>query len=231
MRWALLACALAGQAGCKQILGIEEGVVAFVGHDEDLDGVDDGLDNCPVDPNSAQAENESGIGSVCDPHPETAGDQIAMFLSFYRDQRPQELATGTTAQFSFDTAVLDRTTIETLDRFAASVVSIDLSFGTFVGTDATLELSVGTRKCRIASCNSRICLVADDETKTGTDTFTPGFDVTLALVQTDTMLVCVLTKQGVVVDLPETGVANDHVRVDVKNASMSVKNLIVYDTD
>ena len=60
MRWAVLGWI--GLAGCQQILGFEDGIVATVGHDEDLDSIDDGIDNCPADVNVTQANTEPGIG-------------------------------------------------------------------------------------------------------------------------------------------------------------------------
>lgn len=228
MRWVAITCVLVGVVGCRQILGIEDGVIAVVGHDEDLDGVDDGLDNCPADSNPAQTATEPGIGSVCDPHPEVDGDQVALFLSFFPDGQPDGVEDASIT-YGSDMATIMNAEIRTADSFAASAVTAQLVFGTFIGADAAAEIAVGDRVCRIASCGSRICVYADDGMATGSMTFTPGsIEISLALVQTDTMLACVLAP-SVVVTLPETDIASGRVRVAAASATMAVKNIAIYD--
>lgn len=228
MRWVAITCVLVGVVGCRQILGIEDGVIAAVGHDEDLDGVDDGLDNCPADSNPAQTATEPGIGSVCDPHPEVDGDQVALFLSFYPDGRPDGVEDASIA-YGSDMATIMNAEIRTADSFAASAVTAQLVFGTFIGADAAAEIAVGDRVCRIASCGSRICVYADDGMATGSMMFTPSsIEISLALVQTDTMLACVLAP-SVVITLPETDIVSGRVRVGATAATMAVKNIAIYD--
>jgi len=51
-------------------------------HDEDDDGIDDGCDNCPADPNAAQGDTDGdGVGDACDPRL-TMQDRIAFFDGF-----------------------------------------------------------------------------------------------------------------------------------------------------
>lgn len=228
MRWVAITSVLVGLVGCRQILGLEGGVVATVGHDEDLDGVDDGLDNCPADPNPAQTTTEPGIGSVCDPHPEIDGDQVALFLSFFPDGQPDEVEDANIA-YANDVATITNADIRTADSFSATAVTAQLLFGSFVGAEAAAEIAVGNRVCRIASCGSRICVYADDGMATGSMMFTPSsIEISLALVQTDTMLACVLAP-SVVVTLPETDIASGRVRVGATAATMAVKNIAIYD--
>lgn len=219
--------------GCRQILGIEDGtVLAPVGHDEDADGIDDGLDNCPADSNPSQSATEAGIGTVCDPHPEDEGDRLALFLSFYPTGRPDAIDEEPGVSYDADAATVDDATLRTRSSFTPSVISADLRFGSFVGEEATLTMTVGGHTCRIASCGSRICLQGGNGAMTGSMEFTPSsFEVTLALVQADTMLACVLTKQAVVVSLPATAVASDAVSIDVQNAMMYVESLAIYEVD
>jgi hypothetical protein len=228
VRWVVVLIAL---AGCGQLLGFEEGVVATVGHDEDMDGIDDGLDNCPADVNQTQSATEPGIGRVCDPRPEQEGDQIAMFFSFYPMGAPDALESDEVGvTYTTDMVMIDDTSIRTRETFAPSTIAASMTFGTFVGTEAYVELSVGDRACRIAPCSSRICVVVADGATTSSKEFTPtSFGVTLALVQTETLLACVLPLQDAVVSLATTGSTRDSVRVRVEQASMFVQNLVVYD--
>jgi len=51
-------------------------------HDEDGDGIPDGCDNCPVDPNADQRDSDAdGVGDACDPNP-GSNDRIAYFNAF-----------------------------------------------------------------------------------------------------------------------------------------------------
>jgi hypothetical protein len=49
------------------------------GHDEDGDGIDDALDNCPHIAGSTADGDGDGVGDLCDPHPGTPGDSIGLF--------------------------------------------------------------------------------------------------------------------------------------------------------
>lgn len=51
------------------------------GHDEDGDGYGDACDDCPVDPDPAQADRDGdGVGDACDPFPDSPGDRLALFM-------------------------------------------------------------------------------------------------------------------------------------------------------
>lgn len=60
---------------------------ASVGHDEDGDGVDDAVDNCPHDANGMQrntgetnaGRTPDGVGDSCDPDPDVPGNEILFF--------------------------------------------------------------------------------------------------------------------------------------------------------
>jgi hypothetical protein len=228
VRWIVLASISA--AGCQQILGFEDGIVATVGHDEDLDGIDDGIDNCPADENQTQSNTEPRIGRVCDPRPEQEGDRIAAFFSFFPAGPPAELDSDLGVRYDPDKAWIEDATLRTHEPFAPTVVAAELTFGTFVGVDAFAELSVGNRSCRIASCNSRICIVVADDAETSSKEFTPtALGVTFALVQSDTLFACVLTLQGVAVSLARTERVRETVGVRVEEASMYLENLTIYD--
>lgn len=62
-----------------------------VGHDEDGDGIDDALDNCPHDSNGMQRDfgemnagrTPDGVGDACDPDPDQPGNAILFFDSMH----------------------------------------------------------------------------------------------------------------------------------------------------
>jgi hypothetical protein len=56
---------------------------APIGHDEDLDGIDDGCDDCPeiADPLQADADHDF-VGDVCDPNAQDPHDTLLFFDSF-----------------------------------------------------------------------------------------------------------------------------------------------------
>lgn len=68
--------------------------VAPVGHDEDGDGVDDALDNCPHVSGSAADGDGDGVGDVCDPHPTVGGDHIGLFSTLQPGTSPFDDITG-----------------------------------------------------------------------------------------------------------------------------------------
>jgi hypothetical protein len=56
--------------------------VMLAHHDEDGDGIDDAIDDCPADYDPAQADTDGdGVGDACDPHPNMAIDRIHYFTS------------------------------------------------------------------------------------------------------------------------------------------------------
>jgi len=85
--------AVVALCGCDRVLGLDTvrlhadapadvDCAALVDFDHDC--VADDVDNCPADPNADQADHGDGdgVGDVCDPHPQRAGDSIAYFTTF-----------------------------------------------------------------------------------------------------------------------------------------------------
>ena len=50
-----------------------------VGHDEDLDHIDDGCDLCPATPSTNADADGDGVGDECDSNPTTPGDRMLFF--------------------------------------------------------------------------------------------------------------------------------------------------------
>ena len=80
---ALLLLLVGALCGCNQLLGIHE-IAADCGiHDEDLDGIPDGCDDCPDVANPTQADADGdGVGDACDPAPASPTETIALFEGF-----------------------------------------------------------------------------------------------------------------------------------------------------
>ncbi|MBZ0233991.1 MAG: thrombospondin type 3 repeat-containing protein [Deltaproteobacteria bacterium] len=85
------------------------------GHDEDGDGIDDALDNCPQSANAQQRDlgevnngrEADGVGDICDPDPDLPGNSILLFDGMYAGLVPGRwVATGASA--SGDSLRLDR---------------------------------------------------------------------------------------------------------------------------
>ncbi len=55
----------------------------LAGHDEDGDGIDDAIDNCPHVANVDQANGDGdGVGDICDPYPTQPTETIVLFDPF-----------------------------------------------------------------------------------------------------------------------------------------------------
>lgn len=101
-----LAVPLAFVVGCGRLDfgavsdgGLADGssdTVQPVGHDEDGDGIDDALDNCPHMAASTADSDGDGVGNACDPHPETPGDHISVFSPLTPGTNPFDDITGFT---------------------------------------------------------------------------------------------------------------------------------------
>ena len=242
VRWLLV---LLLSSGCRQLLGLDEGVVVEdappvvdveidmgTGHDEDLDQVGDEQDNCPATVNTDQAMVDD-VGVACDPDPQTLGDRIALFLPFFPAGQPPVL-TGI-GRFEDDyVSMVEQDEIRTLEAFESYSVTADIERVSFVGTAASLELSIGVLTCRVETCGNSICLVADNGLVTSPVPLTMfAVDATLSLTQADGELECALTRgAGMPITTQLQGIgANERVRLKVEKATARIKNLTVYVVD
>jgi len=64
------------QDNCPDLANADQG-------DEDADRLGDACDPCPIDASAADPDGD-GVAGSCDPHPNTAGDKIAVFEGFHR---------------------------------------------------------------------------------------------------------------------------------------------------
>ena len=105
MRVLVLVCGVA--AGCRFGFdaqspshdGAPDGDPIVVGHDEDRDGIDDGLDVCPhiADPGQLDTDGDR-VGDACDPNPTSPIDHLVFFDGFVA-QRSEWSLTGPAPTF------------------------------------------------------------------------------------------------------------------------------------
>ncbi|HEY5943926.1 MAG TPA: hypothetical protein VIV40_00465 [Kofleriaceae bacterium] len=88
MRVVPLVVSALGCAGCDSVWDLEHveaptptRCAAPIGHDEDLDGLDDACDPCPFDVDNAGDADGDGIADGCDPDPDQV-DDVVMFSGF-----------------------------------------------------------------------------------------------------------------------------------------------------
>lgn len=106
-RFLLLLLAACGRIGFRETPEPDAAACIAVGHDEDLDGVDDACDVCPQRADTEQLDRDGDrVGDACDPHPDDPRDQIAAFDPF-TSQRPEWTFPGTQPTFTGDSMLGD----------------------------------------------------------------------------------------------------------------------------
>lgn len=102
--------------------------------DQDGDGIDNTVDNCPHMFNATQPDADAdGVGDACDPRPGTGGDKlyaIGLFTSSFGDWVPDAIANWTLADGFVTTAeaVVDSTSARISLTAAAPRPTLQLSF-------------------------------------------------------------------------------------------------------
>jgi hypothetical protein len=249
VRWLLVLIAC---AGCRQLLGIEDGEVrqdALLpvdmvtpdtpitnGHDEDTDGIADTADNCPTLANTNQAATPPTelVGSACDPRggPGDTGDRIGAFFSFEHPVRPDGLMGGQT--FDMDQARFSGGELATMMQFMATRVSVIVS-DTAIPDDATafVDLRFGNFSCRVGPCAGigTHCLTATGTLSTGETDVIVVSRFRLELDQIGTKLQCryVTAQDTVAAEADITAPDNERVRIRVQNVEIRLDSFIVYD--
>ena len=122
-----------------------------VGHDEDLDGIDDACDVCPhvADPMQLDTDGD-GVGDACDPAPNSPHEHITFFDPF-TGQRPEWSIVGAAAHsFTGDSLLIDA--MGTADEYATLAIVPTTDFfqlgGMVMGGDA------GVRQLTVTADNA-----------------------------------------------------------------------------
>ena len=128
--------------------------VALAHHDEDGDGIDDNVDNCPNVPNVAQGDDDGdGVGDACDPHPALAIDHRVKFdpliafdsswstfgVTAWQDQgdgvrQTQVAAANVVAWWNLGAPITDATVIVTMRDITGSGSANPSNAGVYVVT-------------------------------------------------------------------------------------------------
>ena len=124
--------------------------LAPVGHDEDLDGIDDACDVCPHIPDPDQQDRDGdGVGDACDPNPSSPGDHITFFDPF-TSRRPEWTITGTATQtYTGDSLLMDAT--ETDTTYATLPITPTTDYFELGG--AVMAGAAGTRQLTVTADN------------------------------------------------------------------------------
>ncbi|HEY0251317.1 MAG TPA: hypothetical protein VGC41_07300 [Kofleriaceae bacterium] len=137
--------------GCDDVFGIDHVDPPGCRNgsaDEDLDGVIDGCDPCPADPEDLPVDTDRDqVDDVCDPNPDTFGDSIVLFDGFTTDLHyqttTQSWGHSDDGTYKQGLAVESRS-IVAID--AASNVTLDVLFsqlGDKPGTGGGVSLTLG----------------------------------------------------------------------------------------
>jgi hypothetical protein len=125
--------------GCNQLLGVDPthhvdaAIDAYVDLDEDKDNIRNDIDNCPgiYNPNQADRDGD-GVGDVCDPHPDTAGDKIAATAFFsvdFGDWTPDAFSNWSVHDGAlYSTPSSDGVTVLVSTQVAAPRATIEIGF-------------------------------------------------------------------------------------------------------
>lgn len=129
--WALVVVAATGcRYGFGDVPTTGDGAADAIAHDEDGDGIDDAVDDCPhvADPGQLDSDGD-GVGDACDPNPMAAGDRIVFFDPF-TGARPEWTWTGPAPAFAGDSADVTATAGRVTGSLAATPDQHDLySYG------------------------------------------------------------------------------------------------------
>ncbi|MDB4958869.1 MAG: thrombospondin [Myxococcales bacterium] len=155
-------------AACDSVFGLQDlhtpAPDAFLMYDEDGDGIDNTLDNCPTiyNPDQLDDGDHDGIGDVCDPHRTTPGDHL-VFADYFDGTsytwtpdsgahwRSTESALDSTAAPDATNALLSR--IEMLSAPTIAIGFTVLDYGTDSSANNAVEITIAypsnSGTCRI----------------------------------------------------------------------------------
>lgn len=165
------------------------------GHDEDVDGLDDNCDNCPVDPNSDQADGDGdGVGNVCDPNAGPAADKILLFSPF--TTTAEYSITGSSAQGTDEIRLGPNTTLTSDSAYLATRVEAGVRYLSPVVPDV-IKLYAGNVGSFIDVClvdlGDPACVTGAPCVGAGFDNFNPNVAAWSGVAATDKLRIDVGT--------------------------------------
>lgn len=179
-------------------------------HDEDGDGVDDAIDNCPQSHNPQQrnlgemnaGNTPDGVGDICDPDPAESGNEILFFDGMHAGVVPGRWNLASMATASGDTIRLDSNgVLVTAQQFPANVmVNVAASLAstqqpsnavTIAGNWQSVAAFVG---CRREIATTRLLYGANPSG--GAPPFTAGQEIWMELLTSATVIDCGTSIEG-----------------------------------
>jgi hypothetical protein len=175
-----------------------------VGHDDDGDGVDDALDNCPHSANAMQRnilETMAGrmadtVGDICDPDPDLPGNSILFFDAMNTGVVPSRWdASGATANDD-DTVRVEAGgyLVSKVDYPGNILVNIDANLGNVNTASNSIVLASNyVTPAMSISCRrqvTQLSLAHGSNPSTAAPGFTPALDIWMELMSNATTVDC-----------------------------------------
>lgn len=213
------------------------------GHDEDGDGVDDAIDNCPQVANAQQRDmgelaagrEADGVGDICDPDPDRPGNRILLFDGMNAGLVPGRW-TASGASANGDSARLDPAGgLVTTATFPAHVM-VNVSFSLVSVQQASNSVIVASNYASSASyvgCRREVAamrILYGSSPATAAPPINPGQDVWMELMADATQIDCGTAVDNglwIALDTPTTTLATGNAAVLATGSAALVHFVVV----
>jgi hypothetical protein len=238
---------LAGLAACGKMNFDDASNMDGIAHDEDLDGINDPMDNCPAAFNDRQEdEDNDGVGDACDPNPTTPGDRLIAFGFFtdsFGDWVPDSAAAWVfedgsiaPAQTDPDAVAVSLSTVVTAKTPTIEILFTVLDYGPAMEIHqlgVTISFANQVTTCNVVGSNgnrfSAFELVFGGVNQALPAPIDPGMTTPLRLTRDATGATC-RVGPGTLSNAagpPQSSTAT--LTIDIRNARIGITSAVVYD--
>lgn len=265
---AILAClgtSLSLVAGCDVLFGLQNPRTdpdaapdALVAHDEDGDGIDNLLDNCPAVFNPGQQDDgdHDGVGDSCDPHMTTGGDRLVVQDYFdagnfvWTPDRGSDWARGGGEMTTTSPADATLAALWIARTIKAPTISLGfdvVSYGTGTATNNGLEITIAypmsSGLCKVIGSSAGDNLdeaVTDVENSANQSTnfsepVPEGGSVTMTFTReasSTEMGTCLVNNTSTrIIPGPPTTFTDVHASIAVYSMKVSLRYVLLYDVE